>query len=100
MQFRNLLVLFVVLLLAAPLASPAFAQEGGATFKAKCAACHGAEGRGKVGPGLKGTSLSADQIAGLLTKGDNARKPPHKNRMSGLSDADAKGVADFVKTLK
>jgi mono/diheme cytochrome c family protein len=79
---------------------PASAQDGAATFKAKCAGCHGAEGQGKMGPALKGTSLSADDIVALLTKGNDAKKPPHKKALSGLSDADAKAVADYVKSLK
>ncbi len=100
MPFRNLLVLFVILSLAASLALPALAQDGGATYKTKCAGCHGPEGQGKVGPALKGTSLTSDQIAEVLTKGNDAKKPPHKKPLSGLSDADAKAVAEFVKSLK
>jgi len=76
------------------------AQDGGALFKAKCAGCHGAEGQGKIGPALKGTSLTADQIADLLTKGNDAKKPPHKKPLASLSADDAKSVAAFVKTLK
>jgi len=100
MLFRNLLVLLSIVALAAILASPGFAADGGALFKAKCAGCHGAEGQGKVGPALKGTSLSADQIAAVLTKGDDAKKAPHKKAISGLSADDAKAVADYVKSLK
>ena len=84
------------------LSQPALAQvgfHGAATYKAKCAACHGPEGQGKIGPALKGTSLSADQITDLLTKGDDAKKPPHKKALNGLSADDAKAVAAFVKTL-
>jgi mono/diheme cytochrome c family protein len=99
MRFRNPLVLVLVIALLASLALPVFAQDGAATFKAKCAACHGAEGQGKVGPALKGTALSADDISDLLTKGNDAKKPPHKKAMS-LSADDAKAVAAFVKTLK
>jgi mono/diheme cytochrome c family protein len=100
MQFRNLFILLLVLSLSASLALPAFAQDGAATFKTKCAACHGPEGQGKVGPALKGTALTADQITDLLTKGDDAKKAPHKKAMSGLSADDVKAVAAFVKTLK
>jgi len=78
----------------------AVAQDGAATYKAKCAACHGADGAGKSGPALKGTSLSADQIADFLTKGDDAKKAPHKKPISGLSADDAKALAEYVKTLK
>ncbi len=92
--------MFLVVMLALSLALPAFAADGAATFKAKCAACHGPEGQGKIGPALKGTSVTADQITDMLTKGNDAKKPPHNKPLSGLTPEDAKAVADFVKTLK
>jgi mono/diheme cytochrome c family protein len=82
------------------LAVPAFADDGGAIYKSKCAACHGADGAGKMGPKLAGTSLTADQITDLLTKGDDARKAPHKKPLGSLSADDAKAVAGYVKSLK
>ena len=100
MRLSGFLILFLVIAFTLSLSLPAFAQDGGATFKAKCAACHGAEGQGKVGPAVKGTTLTADQIAELLTKGNDARKPPHKKPVASLSADDAKAVAAFVKTLK
>ncbi|MGA7754637.1 MAG: cytochrome c [Candidatus Sulfotelmatobacter sp.] len=100
MRVANLIVLFIVLTLAVSIAAPAFAADGAATYKAKCAMCHGPEGQGKVGPALKGTSLSADQITDLLTKGDDAKKAPHKKAVSGVAADDAKAVADYVKSLK
>jgi len=100
MRITKLLTLLLVLALSASLALPAFAQDGAATYKTKCAACHGPEGQGKVGPALKGTSLTADQITDLLTKGNDAKKPPHKKAMASLSADDAKALAAFVKALK
>jgi len=100
MRLTHATILVLVVALFASLALPAFAADGAATYKTKCAACHGPEGQGKVGPALKGTTLTADQIADLLTKGNDAKKPPHKKAVSGLSADDAKGVADFVKSLK
>lgn len=100
MRISKSLVLFLVVALSASVALPAFAADGAATFKAKCAACHGPEGQGKIGPKLAGTSVSADDITAMLTKGNDAKKAPHKKPLSGLSDDDAKAVADFVKTLK
>ena len=100
MTITKPLVLILVVAMSASLALPAFAADGAATYKAKCAGCHGAEGQGKVGPALKGTSLTADQINDLLTKGNDAKKPPHKKALAGVSADDAKAVADFVKTLK
>jgi len=100
MRITKLFALFLILTLGLSVALPVFAADGAATFKAKCAACHGPEGQGKIGPALKGTSVTADQITDMLTKGNDAKKPPHKKPLSGLSAEDAKAVADFVKTLK
>ncbi|HET9408528.1 MAG TPA: cytochrome c [Candidatus Sulfotelmatobacter sp.] len=102
MRRSRFLVVLLLVALAVCLAVPqaAFAADGAATYKAKCAACHGADGQGKVGPALKGTSLSAEQITDLLTKGDEAKKSPHKKGISTLSADDAKAVAEYVKTLK
>ena len=83
MKITQVLVLILVAVLTISVALPAFAADGAATYKAKCAACHGPEGQGKIGPALKGSSLTADQITDLLVKGD-----------------DAKAVADYVKGLK
>jgi mono/diheme cytochrome c family protein len=97
---RKMFAFLLVVTLSLSVALPAFAADGAATYKAKCSTCHGPEGQGKVGPALKGTSLTADQIVDVLTKGDDAKKPPHKKPVMGLSADDAKAVADFVKTLK
>jgi mono/diheme cytochrome c family protein len=100
MRITKFIVLLVVISLSVSIALPAFAADGAATYKAKCAACHGADGQGKVGPAVKGVSLSAEQITDLLTKGEDAKKAPHKKAMAGLSADDAKAVAEYVKTLK
>ncbi len=100
MRLTKMLIVLLILTLSVSLALPAFAQDGAATYKAKCAGCHGPEGQGKVGPALKGTSLTDAQITDLLTKGDDGKKAPHKKALSGLSADDAKAVAAFVKTLK
>ena len=52
------------------------AEDGAAIYKAKCAMCHGAAGEGKMGPALKGTSLSADQIADVAAKGRAGKESP------------------------
>lgn len=100
MRITKMLIVLLVLALPVSLALPAFAQDGAATYKSKCAGCHGADGQGKVGPALKGTSLTDDQIADLLTKGNDAKKAPHKKAISTLSADDAKAVATYVKSLK
>ena len=78
------------------------AEDGAALFKAKCAACHGANGEGKAAakmPAVKGISLTADQIAELLTKGA-ADKKMHAKPIAGLAADQAKTVAAYAKTLK
>ena len=100
MRITKFIVLLVVVSLSLSIALPAFAADGAATYKTKCAACHGPEGQGKVGPAVKGTTMSADQITDLLTKGGEAKKAPHKKSISGLTADDAKAVAEYVKTLK
>lgn len=100
MRISKSLVLLLVIAMSLSLTLPAFAQDGAAIFKAKCSTCHGPEGQGKIGPKLVGTSVSADQIAAMLTTGNDAKKPPHKKPLSGVTADDAKAVAAFVKTLK
>jgi mono/diheme cytochrome c family protein len=97
---RITLVLFLILAMTATLALPAFAADGAGTYKAKCAMCHGPNGEGKIGPAVKGTALTADQIVDLLTKGNDAKKAPHKKPIAGLAADDVKAVADYVKSLK
>lgn len=91
----------LVLVATLALASAAFAAEDGAAiYKTKCAACHGAEGQGKMGPALKGTALTEDQIVTVLTMGAEGKKAPHGKPVSGLSKEEAAAVAAYVKTLK
>lgn len=76
------------------------AEDGAAIYKAKCAMCHGATGEGKSGPALKGTSMSADQIADALLKGAPGKKAPHGKPVAGLTADQAAAVASYVKSLK
>ena|SRR5215471_3030935 len=78
------------------------ADDGAALYKSKCAGCHGAAGEGKPAvkaPALKATTLDADKIAQHITKGEPTSKPPHKKGIAGLTEAQAKTIAEFVKTL-
>src|SRR5690349_9641188 len=52
----------------------AWAEEGGALYKTKCAACHGAAGEGKLGPSLQKTTMSEKQVADVLTNGAAGKK--------------------------
>jgi cytochrome c len=79
------------------------ANDGPALYKKKCAGCHGASGEGKPAvkaPALKGTAWDADKITDHISKGEPASKPPHNKGVAGLTEAQAKTIAEFVKTLK
>jgi mono/diheme cytochrome c family protein len=92
---KNLTV-FAILLLAL---STAWAKDGASIYKSKCAGCHGAQGEGKVGPKLAGTSLSEDDIVKVLTAG-GLPKAPHTKAFKGANATNAKQVAAYVKSLK
>ena len=104
MKYRSSVrnALGIALLVAAPAVSWA-ADDGAALYKSKCAGCHGPAGEGKAAlkaPALKGSALDADKIALHITKGEPNSKPPHKKGISGVTEAQAKAIAEFIKTLK
>jgi mono/diheme cytochrome c family protein len=84
--------------LVAMLGLAAFAQDsakGEATFKKKCAGCHGADGAGK--PAMKSPSIkgkSAEDITKII-----ASSPKHAG-LKSLSAEEIKDVAAFLGTLK
>jgi mono/diheme cytochrome c family protein len=81
----------------------AWAADGSALYKSKCAQCHGANGEGKPAlkaPALKGTTKSEDELVTLLSKGDPQRKAPHSKSFPGMDEAQAKALAEYVKSLK
>jgi cytochrome c6 len=99
---RSYLVLAAAVLLAGAMS---FAQDGAATYKSKCAMCHGPAGTPSAGmakamgilpvsdPAMK--SLSVDQITAAVKNGKGKMKP-----VAGLSDGDVKAVAAYFKSLK
>ena len=99
MKFRIEMMVVTLCLVGAAASG---ADDGGALYKKKCVGCHGASGEGKPAmkaPALKGTSLSDDQITERLVKGIPAGKGPHKKGIAGLTEARAKAIAVYVKTL-
>lgn len=78
------------------------ADDGAALYKKKCAGCHGATGEGKPPkiPALPGTSWELDKITAHITKGEADSKPPHTKGIAGLTEEQAKAIAEYVKTLK
>jgi mono/diheme cytochrome c family protein len=71
------------------------AASGEKTFKAKCAACHGADAAGK--PAMKSPSIkgkTADEIQKEIST-----SPKHANLKSLTAD-DVKGLAAYLATVK
>lgn len=79
--------------------STAWAKDAASIYKSKCAGCHGAQGQGKAGPKLAGTSLSEDDIVKVLTTG-GLSKAPHTKPFKGANSDNAKQIAAYLKTLK
>jgi mono/diheme cytochrome c family protein len=80
--------------LAMMMSTAAFAEDGAALYKTKCAGCHGAAGEGKMGPAIKGNTTAAD----VASKG--GLKGPHAKPIAGITDDQAKAIGDFVAGLK
>ena len=79
------------------------AQDGAALFKSKCAGCHGQKGEGKPAmkaPAMKDTKLSGSDLVQYLTNGEPNHKAPHKKGISGVTEEQAKAIADYISTLK
>jgi mono/diheme cytochrome c family protein len=101
-HLRSRIVLAAVVLLAG---SMCFAQDGAATYKAKCAMCHGPTGTPSAGMakamGIKPVSdpsmqsLTVSQIVSTVKNGKGKMKP-----IAGLTDAQVTAVAQYFKSLK
>jgi len=91
----------LITLLAA--ASFAFAADGAGIYAAKCAMCHGADGKdaavsGKVIAGLADAEAKVKGYkAGTL---GGANKASMQGSVADMNDADIKTVATFVSSLK
>ncbi|HEX4786754.1 MAG TPA: cytochrome c [Candidatus Sulfotelmatobacter sp.] len=80
--------------------SPAVAQDAASTYKAKCAMCHGADGKGgKMGtrdfasPEVKAESDA--QLTDIISKG-KGKMPSYAGK---LKDDDIKGLVAYIRGL-
>ena len=80
------------------------AQDAAATYKAKCAMCHGPDGKGSAMGVKMGAHdfTSADvqkqtdaQLTDIITKG-KGKMPAYSGK---LSDADIKGLVTYIRGL-
>jgi cytochrome c6 len=101
-MIRSQIVLAATVLLACGMS---FADDGAATFKSKCAMCHGPAGTPNPAMakamGIKPVSdpaikaLTVDQVIATVKNGKGKMKP-----IAGLTDPQVKDVAAYFKSLK
>lgn len=104
---RNILRISITLVaLALVFSVYSFADAGGDTFKAKCAACHGATGAGDttMGKNLKLRDLGAadvqkqsdDELNTVIAKG-KGKMPAYDGKLTKEQIGD---LVKFIRTLK
>jgi len=103
---KNLMKAFLGVLVFALMFSTWTFADGGADFKAKCAMCHGADGKGDTAMGKKfglkdmGSAevqaKSDADLTGIITNGKD-KMPAYKGK---LADAQISDVVKFIRTLK
>jgi len=100
LSLRTVLVALLACGLIAVSASPAFADDAAATYKAKCAMCHGPDGKGgKMGtrdfasPEVKAETDA--QLTEIITKG-KGKMPAYSGK---LKDTEIKDLVTYVRGL-
>lgn len=100
------IALLTVVLFVMSLPAIAFAADGAAIYKSKCALCHGADGSGQTpsGKAMKVRDLRSAEVQKQtdleLTKvisGGKGKMPPYGKQ---LSTADIQALIAFIRTLK
>ena len=100
-MIRAHVVLAVVVLLAGAVS---FAQDGGATYKAKCQMCHGANGTPSAGMAKAmnikpntDSSITSPSVDALVTA---IKASPKMKSVASLPDADLKAAVVYYRGLK
>lgn len=107
MKHKNIQLILLAAVFAVLLIGPSAvrAQTAAETYKAKCAGCHGADGKGTTGPGKamgvhdfgsdEVTKMSDADLVTIITTGKN--KMPAYGKT--LKDADIKGLVAYIREL-
>ena len=100
---RRLFAIAVIILLCA--APAAFAADGAAIYKAKCASCHGADGKGQtpIGKSMKLRDLGSKEVQKQTDKELYAWTADGKGKMPAykakLSEAEINALVTFMRGL-
>src|SRR5579871_5403748 len=109
MKTNKLLILIVTIAVALFVLIPNLswaADDGAAIYKAKCAACHGADAAGK--PAAKIPSLVSDDakklsdadLTDFVANGGPSKKPAHAFASKGLTPDQVKAVVEQIRNLQ
>lgn len=85
--------------------SPARAQSAAATYKAKCAGCHGADGKGNTGPGkaLGAHDFGSEEVLRMsdadLIKIVTEGKGKMPSYGKSLKDTEIKDLVGYIREL-
>ena len=99
---KQISMLLILTLALAPVAL----ADGAATYKAKCAMCHGADGKGQttMGKSMKLRDLGSPEVQKQTDKelydwtaDGKAKMPAYKDK---LSEADIQALVTFMRTFK
>ncbi len=99
--FRMCVVILLAVGVVALCHTSAAAQDAAGTFKAKCAMCHGADGKGgKMGtrdfasPEVKAETDA--QLTEIITKGKPPKMPAYEGK---LKDTEIKDLVAYIRSL-
>ena len=105
MKTTKLVILIVAIAVALFLILPnlSWADDGGTLFKAKCAACHGADLAGK--PAAKAPSLVSDEakkasdadLTDMIANGGKDKKAMHAFGNKGVTPDQIKMVVSYIR---
>jgi cytochrome c6 len=108
MKMMKLTIVIVTIAVALFILIPnlSWAQDAGATFKAKCAMCHGADGAGKPAakiPSLVSHEVKAKSDADLtdfIANGGPSKKATHAFATKGLTPDQIKEAVASIRALQ
>jgi len=96
-----MLVMTIAVALFILIPNLSWADDGASVYKAKCAACHGADGAGK--PAAKIPSLTGDD-AKKLSETDLSKavteKPKHAGIAKSLTPDQVKMIVSYIRDLQ
>ncbi|MGH7485593.1 MAG: c-type cytochrome [bacterium] len=96
---KTTILILLTLVLSMMFATVAMAAEDGAAlYKAKCAACHGPDGKKMAKADLSSAAVQGKTDADLAKF--VAENPKHNFTKKGVSDEQIKAIVTFIKTLK